>query len=132
MGHSTACGAITMSGGSGTDSWNSATSGGVASPPISYVNGNLGTLGNVYLHNSAMVAGNIAAPNYNLGDPNAKTNGTSNYYPYGVSGGPTWPYWNPQCNSGELQFDVAVRSEHGQLGRQRIRMHQQQRVHLRG
>ena len=92
--NSTACGAITMSGGSGTDSWNSATSGGVASPPISYVNGNLGTLGNVYLHNSAMVAGNIAAPNYNLGDPNAKTNGTSNYYPYGVSGGPTWPYWN--------------------------------------
>jgi hypothetical protein len=48
----------------------------------------------VYLHNSAMVDGSISAPNYNLGDPNAKDGTTSTYYPYGVSGGPTWPYWN--------------------------------------
>jgi hypothetical protein len=41
-----------------------------------------------------MIYGNIFAPNYNLGDPNASTNGNSTYYPYGVSGGPTWPYWN--------------------------------------
>jgi hypothetical protein len=41
-----------------------------------------------------MVDGNIFAPNYTLGDPSATTNGNSTYYPYGVSGGPTWPYWN--------------------------------------
>lgn len=92
--NSTACSAIQLSGGSNTESYNSTTQVGVASPTLTTGGGDIATLGNVYMHNSAMVYGNIFAPNYNLGDPNASTNGTSTYYPYGVSGGPTWPYWN--------------------------------------
>lgn len=92
--NSTACSAIEISGGSNSESYNSSTQSGVTNPTLSQANGDIATLGNVYLHNSAMVYGNIFAPNYNLGDPSAQKNGVSNYYPYGVSGGPTWPYWN--------------------------------------
>ncbi len=99
--NSTGCGAVNLSGGSNTESYDSSANSGNSAPPLSKARGDIATLGNVNLHNSMMVYGNIFAPHYNLGDPNAKDGATSTYYPYGVSGGPTWPYWNSNAATPE-------------------------------
>jgi hypothetical protein len=131
--NSASCDAIEITGGSNTESYNSSTQLGVASPSLTTGGGDIATLGNVYLHNTAMVDGNIFAPNYNLGNPSAGYSNcappncpfVSTYYPYGVTGGSgpdsssngwnannktvqacstSWPYAVQMDNSGGTGF----------------------------
>lgn len=93
------CGAITINGGSWVASYNSATQSGNKSPTESKYGGSIGTLGNVSLSGGAYVYGNVYAPGYNLGNSKATV-----YYPYGVSGGGSWPYNNgtEACSSSKM------------------------------
>ncbi len=96
---SVTCGAITINDGSSVVSYNSGTQSGVSSPTWTYASGSIGTLGNVSLSGSGYVYGNVYAPGYNLGNTKATV-----YYPYGVSGGGSWPYNNASeaCSSSKL------------------------------
>jgi len=87
----TGCSSIEISGGSNSNSYNSASS---PSGSTATYTGNLATMGNVSLHNSGMVYGSISAPNYNKGDSSAGYGycatycpWNSNYFPYGTYGG---------------------------------------------
>jgi Tfp pilus assembly protein PilX len=96
---SATCGSITINGGSSVASYNSTTQAGVASPTWTYSGGSIGTLGNVALTGSGYVYGSVYAPGYNLGNSSATV-----YYPYGVSGGGSWPYNNGSqaCSSSKM------------------------------
>ncbi|MDR3763456.1 MAG: hypothetical protein P4M01_05105 [Acidobacteriota bacterium] len=96
---SATCGAITINGGSSVVSYNSGTQSGVSSPTWTYASGSIGTLGNVALTGGAYVYGSVYAPGYNLGNTSATV-----YYPYGISGGGSWPYNNASeaCSSSKL------------------------------
>jgi Tfp pilus assembly protein PilX len=80
----TGCGAITMSGGQYTNSYNSAAQPGVTSPTLANAGGDVATYGNVTITNGAYIIGNVFTPFYNVG-----ATGT-----YGISGGPIWPGLN--------------------------------------
>ena len=80
----TGCGAITMSGGQYTNSYNSSTQLNNPSPTLANAGGDVATNGNVTITNGAYVIGNVFTPYYNLG-----ATGT-----YGISGGPVWPGLN--------------------------------------
>jgi hypothetical protein len=80
----TGCGAIKLSGGQYTNSYNSATQPGNTSPSYANAGGDVATFGNVTITNGAYIIGNVFTPFYNLG-----ATGT-----YGISGGPIWPGLN--------------------------------------
>jgi Tfp pilus assembly protein PilX len=111
--NSTGCNAITISGGTSgsTTSYNSSLNVGVAAPTANLSGGDLATLGNVSITGGTAVNGSVFAPRYNIGDPNAKNGSTSTYYPYGVAGGPVWPYLNatnasiPSCATLPIAVD---------------------------
>lgn len=81
---SSGCGAITMSGGQYTNSYNSTAQPGNTSPSYANTGGDVATNGNVTITNGAYIVGNVFTPFYNLG-----ATGT-----YGISGGPIWPGLN--------------------------------------
>lgn len=72
----TNCGSLTISSGSSTNSYNSATSGnlGLLTPPLLNSGGAVATFGNVNLSGSGFVLGNVYAPGYNLIDPAVDSN----------------------------------------------------------
>jgi Tfp pilus assembly protein PilX len=100
------CGAITMSGGQYTNSYNSTTQLGVTSPSLANTGGDVATYGNVTITNGAYIIGNVFTPFYNLG-----TTGT-----YGIAGGPTWPglnsptsnAWSAKCSTASGGTEWAV------------------------
>jgi hypothetical protein len=94
---STNCGAISMSGGQYTESYNSQASGNVGNknPTASQSGGDVGTLGNVKITNGAYIYGNVYAPGY------AVINNSAQVPRAGVSGGGAWPYYDASqtCSS---------------------------------
>ncbi len=112
------CGAITMSGGQYTNSYNSTTQLGVTSPSLANTGGDVATYGNVTLTNGAFILGNVFTPFYNLG-----ATGT-----YGISGGTIWPGLNaPQtgpwsygtpttCSTASDGTEWAVYEDNSQTG----------------
>lgn len=86
----TGCGAISMSGGQYTNSYNSQGPGNVgdSTPTVSLSGGNVGTFGNISLTSGAYIYGNVAAPGYNV------INNNSQLPNAGVSGGGPWPYYD--------------------------------------
>jgi hypothetical protein len=103
----TGCGAITMSGGQYTNSYNSSTSGGSSNPSFSGTSGNVATYGNVSISGGAYVVGNVYTPFYGAG-----TTGT-----YGISGGP-WPGLNGSvaCSTGSGGTEWAVNEDNSGSG----------------
>lgn len=97
--NSATCGSIAINGGSGVVSYSSTAQAGSTSPSWTYSGGSIGTLGNVSLTGGAYIYGNVYAPGYNLGNSAA-----TQYYPYGVSGGGSWPYNNASqaCSSSTM------------------------------
>jgi hypothetical protein len=104
---STGCGAISMSGGQYTNSYNSATQLGVTSPAFANTGGDVSTFGNISITNGAYIIGNVFSPFYNVG-----TTGT-----YGISGGP-WPGLNGSaaCGVGSGKTEYAVNEDNSGSG----------------
>ncbi len=70
----TGCGALTITGGSSTNAYNSVGNIGKLSPPLINSSAPVMTFGNVKLDGSGYVLGNLFAPGYNLTDPAPETN----------------------------------------------------------
>lgn len=103
----TGCGAISMSGGQYTNSYDSSTQPGNANPSYANSHGDVATMGNVSVTNGAYIIGSVFDPNYNKG-----TTGT-----YGISGGP-WPGLNGSvaCSTGTGGTEWAVNEDNSGSG----------------
>lgn len=95
------CGAVSMSGGQYTNSYNSTTQKGATSPTFANTGGDVATYGNVSVTNGAYIYGSVFTPFYNVG-----TTGS-----YGISGGPSGGKNPPACSTATGGTEYAVNED---------------------